>query len=143
VAWHLLHTRRMQEPPFYRRLSFLSSVAILLLALSAIGLRYWLASDRQSTDQAFIEAAGAGPISVVANFKRTQLPGIRPGQSAVITVREHPDQVLRGHVDAIDERASARDRGPRVPVRIVVDQTPDGTRPLDPGTPVIATVVVR
>ena len=143
VAWRLLHSTRMQEPPFYRRLGFLGSAAILLLALSAIGMRYWLASDRQSTDQAFIEEAGAGPISVVANFKRTQLSGIRPGQSAVITVREHPDQVLRGHVEAVDDRVGGRGRGPRVPVRIVVDQAPDPTRPLGPGTPVIATVVVR
>ena len=143
VAWHLLHSTRMQEPPFYRRLSFLASVAILMAALSAIGLRYWLATDRQSTDQAFIEEGGAGAISVVANFKRTQLSGIRPGQSAVITVREHPDQVLRGHVDAIDERVGGRGRGPRVSVRIVIDQAPDAARPLGPGTPVIATVVVR
>jgi hypothetical protein len=145
LAWHLLHRTRMQERPFYRRLGFLSSVAILLLALSAIGLRYWVDSDRRSTDQAFVEegADAGGPISIVANFKRTQLSGIRPGQSAVITVREHPDQVLRGHVDAIDERASARGRGPRVPVRIVVDQPPDGKRPPGPGTRVIATVVLR
>ena len=134
----------MQEQPFYRRLGFLSAVAILLLAVSAIGLRYSVDSDRQSTDQAFIEeTAGGGPISIVANFKRTQLSGIRPGQSAVITMREHPDQVLRGHVDAIDERASARGRGPRVPVRIVVDQPAEGQRPPGPGTRVIATVVVR
>jgi hypothetical protein len=47
----------MQEPSFYRRLGFLSVVAILLLAVSAIGVRYWLlSSDRQSTDSAFIEA---------------------------------------------------------------------------------------
>jgi multidrug resistance efflux pump len=133
----------MHEPPFYRRRGFVSAVAVVLIALSAIGIRYWLlASDRQSTDRAFIEAreADAGPISVVANFKRTQLSGIRPGQSAMIMVREYPDQVLRGHVDTIDERASARGR---VPVRIVVDQPPDPGRPLGPGTPVVATVIVR
>jgi multidrug resistance efflux pump len=134
----------MQEPPFYRRLGFISVVAILMIALSAIGIRYWLlASDRQSTDRAFIEAAGAGPVSVVANFKRTQLSGIRPGQSAMITVRDHPDRVFRGHVEAIDQRANLRERGPRVPVRIVVDQPPDAGRALGPGMPVIATVIVR
>lgn len=134
----------MPEPPFYRRLGFVSLVAILLLTLSAIGFRYWfLASDRQSTDKAFVEerAAGAGPISVIANFNRTQLSGIRPGQSAMITVRGHPDQVFRGHVDKIDR--SARDSGPRVPVRIVVDQSPGPDRPLGPGMPVIATVILR
>jgi multidrug resistance efflux pump len=146
MARHLLQSTRMQEPPFYRRLGFVSIVAILLLAVSAIGIRYWLlASDRQSTDRAFVEspAAGTGRVSVVANFKRTQLSGIRPGQSAVITVRDYPGQVFRGHVDAIDERASARGRGPRVPVRIVVDPPPDPGRPLGPGMPVIATVIVR
>jgi multidrug resistance efflux pump len=133
----------MQEGPFYRRPSFISLVAILLFALSAIGLRHWfLASDRQSTDMAFIESrADAGPLSVVANFKRTQLSGIRPGQSAMITLRDYPDQVFRGHVDAIDERARARTPGPRVPVRIIFDQPPD--RPLGPGMPVVATVIVR
>jgi len=136
----------MREPPFYRRLGFLTILAISVLAVSAVGIRYWvLASDRPWTDRAFIEAGGAdsGPISVVANFKRTQLSAIRPGQAAMITVRDRPDQVFRGRVDAIDERASARDRGPRVPVRIVVDQPPDRSRGLGPGMPVVATVIVR
>jgi multidrug resistance efflux pump len=136
----------MQEPPFYRRLGFLTLAGMMLIAVSAIGIRYWLlASDRPSTDRAFIEAraAEAGPVSVVANFKRTQLLGIRPGQSAVITVRDHPDQVFRGRVSAIDERASVRGRGPRVPVRIVIDEPPDPGGVLGPGMPVVATVIVR
>ena len=135
----------MQEPPFYRRASFLNLVAILLIAVSAIGVRSWVvASDRQSTDNAFIDVRGeAGPVLVVANFRRTQLAGIRPGQSVMITVRDRPDQVLRGHVDSIDERARARAPGPRVPVRIVVDQAPEPGRPLGPGMPVVATVIVR
>jgi multidrug resistance efflux pump len=132
----------MQERPLYRRPSFISLVAILLVALSAIAVRYWfLASDRQSTDRAFIESrADAGPLSVVANFKRTQLSGIRPGQAAMITLRDYPGQVFRGHVDAIER---ARTPGPRVPVRILFDQPPDPGRPLGPGMPVVATVIVR
>ena len=137
----------MREPPFYRRVGFLTAVAILLLAVSVIAVRYWLltTTDRQSTDSAFIEAraADADAIAVVANFRRTQLSGIRPGQSAVITVPDYPDRVFRGHVDAIDERASARGLGPRVPVRIVVDQPADTGRLLGPGMPVVATVIVR
>ena len=135
---------RMQTLPIYRNLGFVTLVAILAVALSAIGVRYWLASDQQSTDKAFIESpvADAGRILVVANFKRTQLSGIRPGQSAPITVPEYPDQVFRGHVDGID-RAAARAGGPRVPVRIIVDEPPDAGRPLGPGTPVIATVILR
>jgi multidrug resistance efflux pump len=130
----------MQEPSFYRRLGFLSVVAILLLAVSAIGVRYWLlSSDRQSTDSAFIEARAPDADAV----RRTQLSGIRPGQTAMITVREYPDRVFRGHVDAIDERASVRGNGPRVPVRIVVDQPGDMGRLLGPGMPVVATVIVR
>lgn len=134
----------MPPPLIYRRAGFITAVAVLVVALAAIGLRYWLASDRQSTDKAFVEArAGdADPVSIVANFKRTQLSGIRPGQPAMITVLEYPDQVLRGHVDMID-RASARAGGPRVAVRIVVDQPPEPGRPLGPGMPVIATVIVR
>ena len=132
----------MQERPLYRRPSFISLIVILLVALSAIGFRHWfLASDRQSTDKAFIESgADAGPVSVVANFKRTQLSGIRPGQSAMITLRDYPDQVFRGHVDAIER---GRTPGPRVPVRIVFDQPPDPGRPLGPGMPVLATIIVR
>jgi hypothetical protein len=61
----------------------------------------------------------------------------------MITVREYPDRVFRGHVDAIDERASVRGNGPRVPVRIVVDQPGDMGRLLGPGMPVVATVIVR
>jgi multidrug resistance efflux pump len=143
MARHLLQGG-MQAPPVYRQVGFLTLVAVLLIALSAIGIRYWLASDEQSTDKAFVEvrAADADRILVVANFKRTQLSGIRPGQSAVITVPEYPDQVLRGHVDAID-RAAARGDGPRVPVRIVIDQPADPARPLGPGMPVIATVILR
>ena len=134
----------MPERPLYRRPSFLNLVAILLIAVSAIGIRYWVVtSDRQSTDNAFIDVRGEGPLLVVANFRRTQLAGIRPGQSVMITVRDRPDQVLHGHVEAIDERARARAPGPRVPVRIVVDQPPDPGRPLGPGMPVVATVIVR
>ena len=135
----------MQERPLYRRASFLNLVAMVLIAVSAIGIRYWVVtSDRQSTDNAFIDVRGeAGPLLVVANFRRTQLAGIRPGQSVEITVRDRPDQVLHGHVDAIDERARARAPGPRVPGRIVVDQPPDPGRPLGPGMPVVATVIVR
>ena len=142
MARHLLTARGMQERPLYRRPSFISLIVILLVALSAIGLRHWfLASDRQSTDKAFIESgADAGPLSVIANFKRTQLSGIRPGQSATITLRDYPDQVFRGHVDAIER---ARTPGPRVPVRIVFDQPPDPGRPLGPGMAVVATVIVR
>src|SRR5919201_4206286 len=106
--------RAMHELPFYRRPSVTSLALIAFIAVSAIGIRGWLLTgDRQSTDKAFIEAhAEAGALLVVANFKRTQLPGVRPGQSAMITVREYPDQVLRGHVDTIDERARARAPGP-------------------------------
>ena len=132
----------MQQRPLYRRPSFISLVLILLVAVSAIGLRHgFLAADRQSTDKAFIESRPeAGPLSVVANFKRTQLSAIRPGQSATITIRDYPDQVFRGHVDAIER---TRTPGPRVPVRIVLDQPPDPGRPLDAGMAVVATVIVR
>jgi hypothetical protein len=58
-------------------------------------------------------------------------------------VRDHPEQVFRGRVEAIDERASVRGRGPRVPVTIVVDQSPDPGRVLGPGMPVVATIIVR
>lgn len=145
VARHLLLSTRMQERPLYRRAGFISLIAIMLVAGSAIAVRYWfLTTDRQSTDSAFIESRGdAGPLWVVANFRRSQLSGIRPGQSATITLRDQPDQTFRGHVDGIDERARARTPGPRVPVRIVFDQPPDPGHPLGPGMPVVATIILR
>lgn len=146
MARGLLHCPGMPEPPVYLRPRVIGAVAILVLALLVIGIRSWVSSsDQQSTDRAVIEAraAQADAVWVVANFKRTQVSGIRPGQSAVIRVREYPDQVFRGRVDAIDQRANVRGRGPRVPVRIVFDQPPDPARPLGPGMPVVATVIVR
>ena len=49
----------MQERPVYRRPSFLGLIAMFLIAVSAMGIRYWVVtSDRQTTDNAFIEVPG-------------------------------------------------------------------------------------
>jgi multidrug resistance efflux pump len=80
---------------------------------------------------------------VVANFKRTQVSEIRPGQPVLIKVRAYPDEVFRGHVDAIDERGRTRSRTLRVPVKIVFDRPPDPVYPLSPGMSVVSTVIVR
>ena len=40
-------------------------------------------------------------VYVVANFKETQLTGVRPGQPVAIAVDTFPDVSIHGHVDSI------------------------------------------
>ena len=73
---------------------------------------------------------------ITANFKETELTGIRPGDRVIITVDAYPDLKLYGHVDSIQEGSGARfTEFPaenatgnfvkivrRVPVKIVIDR---------------------
>ena len=94
---------------------------------------------------------------VVANFKETQLTRMRVGQPAAIRVDAYPDERLRGHVDSIQAGTGARFSllpaenatgnfvkvVQRVPVKILLDDKPSGTRTLAPGMSVEATVNLR
>ncbi|WP_454620287.1 HlyD family secretion protein [Bradyrhizobium cenepequi] len=88
---------------------------------------------------------------VVANFKETQLTFVRKGQEADISVDMFPGQVVHGHVDSLAP-ASGQEFAllppdnatgnftkvvQRIPVKIVLDQTPIELRP---GMSVIPTI---
>ncbi len=98
---------------------------------------------------------------VTANFKETQLRGMRIGQSVAIHVDAYPDVEFRGHVDSVQRGAGQafallppqNATGnyvkvvQRVPVRIEFDRddkSPDPRRyPIGPGMSVVPTVKVR
>ena len=94
---------------------------------------------------------------IVANFKETQLAGMKPGQSAEITVDAYPGAVFRGHVDSFQPGTGAvfsllppqNATGnfvkvvQRVPVKILIDSSPDPLHPLWPGLSVNPAVLVK
>ena len=74
-------------------------------------------------------------VYVVANYKETQLTGVRPGQPATITIDTYPGVRVRGHIDSVAP-ASGQEFAllppdnatgnftkivQRIPVKIVVD----------------------
>jgi membrane fusion protein, multidrug efflux system len=93
---------------------------------------------------------------VVANFKETQLRGMRPGEPVTIEVDAYPGHPLKGHVDSVQRGSGAafsllppeNATGnyvkvvQRVPVKIVFDQPPDPGRPLGPGMSVVPSVKI-
>jgi len=94
---------------------------------------------------------------VTANFKETQLQYMRPGQPATVKVDAYPQLRLRGHVDSIQSGSGARFSllppenatgnyvkvVQRVPVKIVIDDSPSPEYRLGPGLSVIPEVKVR
>ena len=94
---------------------------------------------------------------VVANFKETQLRSMRPGQPATVKVDAYPDKRFRGHVDSIQAGSGAafsllppeNATGnyvkvvQRVPVKILIDESPDPHHVLGPGMSVVPEVTVR
>ena len=96
-------------------------------------------------------------IWVVANFKETQLTHMRPGQPAEVEVDAYPQFKFKGHVDSIQNGAGARFSlfppenatgnyikvVQRVPVKIVLDETPESGLALGPGMSVVPKVRVK
>ena len=94
---------------------------------------------------------------VTANFKETQLRGIRPGQPVEITVDAFPRPVLHGRVDSIQRGTGSRFSvlpaqnatgnyvkiTQRVPVKIVLEDDRARDLPLAPGMSVVPQVRVR
>lgn len=88
---------------------------------------------------------------IVANFKETQLEGMRPGLPVEIHIDAYPDKNWHGHVDSImaGSGASFSLLPPenavgnfvkivqRVPVKILFDDPPDSDMSLGPGMSVI------
>ena len=96
-------------------------------------------------------------IWVVANFKETQLTHMRPGQPVTVDVDAYPQFKFKGHVDSIQNGAGARFSlfppenatgnyikvVQRVPVKIVLDETPEGDLAIGPGMSVVPKVRVK
>ncbi len=92
---------------------------------------------------------------VTANFKETQLTGVRPGAPVDISIDAYPNRTFKGHVDSIQagsgtafsllpaENATGNyvKIVQRVPVKIVFDQPPDVL--LGPGMSVVPSVKLR
>src|SRR6267142_4641363 len=94
---------------------------------------------------------------VVANFKETQLTGVREGQAVDIEVHMFPGQVVHGHVDSIAP-ASGQEFAllppdnatgnftkvvQRIPVRIALDTGKNPRIELRPGMSVIPTIETK
>ena len=94
---------------------------------------------------------------VTANFKETQLDGMRPGQPVSITIDAYPDVTFKGHVDSIMRGTGAQFSllppenatgnyvkvVQRVPVKILIDEPADLSRALSLGMSVVPTVDTR
>jgi len=91
---------------------------------------------------------------VIANYKETQLRGIRPGAAATIAVDAYPGRVFHGSVDSIAAATGARfallppDNASgnfvkvvqRIPVKIRITDANDPDRPLRVGMNVTAVI---
>lgn len=94
---------------------------------------------------------------VTANFKETELDGMRPGQKVTIAVDAFPDLDLHGHVDSIQRGSGSKFSAfpaenatgnfikivQRVPVKIVIDSGLKPEEPLPLGISVEPTVMLK
>jgi membrane fusion protein (multidrug efflux system) len=104
-----------------------------------------------------IMAVVAPEVWVTANFKETQLDGMRPGQQVRIRVDAYPELKLAGHVDSIQLGSGSRFSAfppenatgnfvkivQRVPVKLDIDSGLDPSVPLPLGVSVVPTVLVE
>ena len=94
---------------------------------------------------------------VTANYKETELDGMRPGQKVRIAIDAYPDLDLTGHVDSIQHGSGSKFSAfpaenatgnfvkivQRVPVKIVIDSGLKPDEPLPLGVSAEPTVTVR
>jgi membrane fusion protein, multidrug efflux system len=122
------------------------------------------AVTRKSVEVGQIVQPGQGLMMVVplqdvwvtANFKETQLAGVRPGQKAEVKV-DLTDKTYSGHVDSIAGATGTRMSllppenatgnyvkvVQRIPVKIVLDPLPNGVHVLRPGMNVEAIIYTK
>ena len=107
--------------------------------------------------QLLLSLATLDDIWVVANFKETQLSGMKPGQRAEVTVDAFGGRTFDGRIDSISAATGALfsllppDNATgnfvkvvqRVPVKILLDATEHPGAVLRPGMSVTATVFLR
>ena len=129
--------------PLHRRPRLIGILAMLVLALGIIGVRFWLLTrDHETTRSAVVQNDGGG-LSVLAFFAETQASRIRPGQPARIRIAG-TRETLRGHVDSLAETPG--EDPPtyrRVPVKITLDTPPPPNTPLHAGTAITVRVTTR
>ena len=96
-------------------------------------------------------------VYVTANFKETQLTGMRPGQLATVSVDAYPDLAINGHIESFAPASGAQfsllppDNATgnftkivqRVPIRIALPANSPLTGRLRPGLSVTVTVDTR
>ena len=94
---------------------------------------------------------------VTANFKETELDGMRPGQTVMLKVDAYPDLDLRGHVDSIQRGSGSKFSAfpaenatgnfvkivQRVPVKMLIDSGLKADEPLPLGLSVEPTVMLK
>ena len=94
---------------------------------------------------------------VTANFKETELDGMRAGQQVAVSIDAYPDLQLRGHVDSIQRGSGSRFSAfpaenatgnfikivQRVPVKIVIDSGLKPDEPVPLGISVVPTVMLQ
>jgi membrane fusion protein (multidrug efflux system) len=93
---------------------------------------------------------------VVANFKETQLTYMKPGQPVEVRIDAYPGKVFKGHVDSIQPGTGSRFSllppenasgnyvkvVQRVPVKILLDNSPETNALLAPGMSAVPEVKV-
>jgi len=94
---------------------------------------------------------------VTANYKETELDGMRPGQRVHIAIDAYPDLDLQGHVDSIQRGSGSKFSAfpaenatgnfikivQRVPVKIVIDSGLRKDEPLPLGISVVPAVMLK
>jgi len=94
---------------------------------------------------------------IVANFKETQLTYMRTNQPVELRIDAYPGRKFKGHVDSIQAGTGARFSllppenavgnyvkvVQRVPVKILLDETPDAQLVIAPGMSVEPKVKVK
>jgi len=113
--------------------------------------------QRVQPGQALMAIVPLADAYVEANFKETQISGVRVGQPATLAVDLYPGYEYRGHVDGIAPGTGAafallppeNATGnwvkvvQRVPIRIRLDAPPPPERPLRVGASVVVTIDTR
>jgi membrane fusion protein, multidrug efflux system len=113
--------------------------------------------QRVQPGQALLRIVPLESVYVEANFKETELAGVRIGQPVTITADAYPDTTYRGVVDGLAPGTGAafallppeNATGnwikvvQRLPIRIRLSEPPPENRPLRVGLSVIATINVR
>jgi len=107
--------------------------------------------------QALLAVVPQKEVWVTANFKETQLEDIRLGQPAEIRVDAYGDVVFKAHIDSISAATGARFSllpaenasgnyvkvVQRIPVKLLLDGTPDATHVLRPGMSAVVKVLTK